>query len=682
MCCARALGRAGCSSRRLRLLVADPRGVCWHFLRRGLACRFDEAQVAVRLLSCPLDEGARALAVADGCVLFPGDVGSSAALLVPSGGGGVPLTTALTLREVGSCAQARTGEVALSVHTCDDPRRSSLVTGPLRALARGERSTKVRSSTLSGRNRRSLRVSGAMSAVAAGDGLVATARRGSGSVQLWHAEGGALAADVQVHDAGSTVLDMSFVGGLLVTAATDGTARVHGLGMPQAAAHPALPPMGGATDEYQATSRPASRPASVPPSPARGAEAAGSATAGGAAENVSLAPHCLLRVEGHRGAVCCVELCGSWLVTGGDDACAQLFGAHGGRLIHTLEGHAAPLRLVRVALTHVLTACADGDLRVWDALRGVCLQRHSLLVQSQPPLCDVRPTPDGLVTLTAAGQATAIDFPRLAPHAVATPPDAATVAAQLGLAWPSETHPAAAGTAADDEAAQGTASTAQPFPTAQVRDHIRSLAPDEVAAGAPEYMAAVLEYVTADVLQRAGDAARSGAASHITPHHIRQAVRGNADLTELVGEKALEEGGLLRPAQSEGEADPSGAGPSDGTSAPEARSSPGPFPTAHVRDHIRSFAPDEVAAGAPEYMAAVLEYVTADVLQRAGDAARSGAASHITPHHIRQAVRGNADLTELVGEKALEEGGLLRPAQSEGELPAETRDSGVKEMTS
>lgn len=292
----------------------------------------------------------------------------------------------------------------------------------------------------------------------------------------------------------------------------------------------------------------------MPPSPVRATDAAAGATAGGAAENVSLVPHCLLRVEGHRGAVCCVELCGSWLVTGGDDARAQLFGAHGGRLIHSLEGHAAPLRMVRVAVTHVLTACADGDLRVWDALSGVCLRRHSLLLQSQPPLCDVRPTPAGLVTLSATGHATAIDFPRLAPHAVASPPDAGTVATQLGLAWPSESPPAAAGTAVDDEAAQGAASTARPFPTARVRDHIRSLAPDEVAAGAPEYMAAVLEYVTADVLQRAGDAARSGSASHITPHHIRQAVRSNADLTELVGEKALEEGGLLRPAQSGGEA--------------------------------------------------------------------------------------------------------------------------------
>ena len=85
-----------------------------------------------------------------------------------------------------------------------------------------------------------------------------------------------------------------------------------------------------------------------------------------------------------------------------------------------------------------------------------------------------------------------------------------------------------------------------------------------------------------------------------------------------------------------------------------------PFPTARVREHIQSYAP-EVAAGAPEYMAAVLQYVTAEVLQRAGDAARGGATGSIMPHHIRQVVRADRDLTQLVGEEALEQGGLLRP---------------------
>ena len=134
-------------------------------------------------------------------------------------------------------------------------------------------------------------------------------------------------------------------------------------------------------------------------------------------------------------------------------------------------------------------------------------------------------------------------------------------------------------------------------------------------------------------------------------------MRADSELTKLVGEEALDKGGLLRPpAEAEAAAE---AGPSTG-SAVEGGSSSGPFPTARVREHIRSYAP-EVAAGAPEYMAAVLQCVTAEVLQRAGDAARGGATGTITPHHIRQAVRADSELTKLVGEEALEQGGLLRP---------------------
>jgi hypothetical protein len=60
-------------------------------------------------------------------------------------------------------------------------------------------------------------------------------------------------------------------------------------------------------------------------------------------------------------------------------------------------------------------------------------------------------------------------------------------------------------------------------------------------------------------------------------------------------------------------------------------------------------------------MAAVLQYVAAQVLRRAGDAAREGSSSRIEPHHIRVAVRGDDDLARLVGEEALEQGGMLRP---------------------
>ena len=60
-----------------------------------------------------------------------------------------------------------------------------------------------------------------------------------------------------------------------------------------------------------------------------------------------------------------------------------------------------------------------------------------------------------------------------------------------------------------------------------------------------------------------------------------------------------------------------------------------------------------------------LEAWAAQVLQRAGDAAREGSSSRIEPHHIRVAVRRDDDLVQLVGEEALTQGGLLRPDSEE-----------------
>ena len=78
---ARALGCAAQGSHRLRRLVADPRGLCWRLLRTNLTCQFQEAHTAVRRVCSPADEAAAALALADGCVLFPS--GQVDLLLVP-----------------------------------------------------------------------------------------------------------------------------------------------------------------------------------------------------------------------------------------------------------------------------------------------------------------------------------------------------------------------------------------------------------------------------------------------------------------------------------------------------------------------------------------------------------------------------------------------------------------------
>ena len=70
-------------------------------------------------------------------------------------------------------------------------------------------------------------------------------------------------------------------------------------------------------------------------------------------------------------------------------------------------------------------------------------------------------------------------------------------------------------------------------------------------------------------------------------------------------------------------------------------------------------------------MAAVLQVVAAQVLERAGDAALEGQSGRIAPHHIRQAVRRDGELTQLVGDEAMQEGGMLRPSPAESGQPPE-----------
>jgi molybdopterin-guanine dinucleotide biosynthesis protein A len=99
---------------------------------------------------------------------------------------------------------------------------------------------------------------------------------------------------------------------------------------------------------------------------------------------------------------------------------------------------------------------------------------------------------------------------------------------------------------------EGRAGSLSGFSAARVQQRIQRLAPN-VAADAPEFMAAVLEVVASQMLQRAGDAAAVENCGRIEPHHIRVAVRQDNDLSRLVGEDALAQGGLLRPAESDDE---------------------------------------------------------------------------------------------------------------------------------
>ncbi|CAF2116154.1 BnaC08g42930D [Brassica napus] len=68
---------------------------------------------------------------------------------------------------------------------------------------------------------------------------------------------------------------------------------------------------------------------------------------------------------------------------------------------------------------------------------------------------------------------------------------------------------------------------------------------DRVGSGAPVYLAAVLEYLAAEVLEVAGNAARHNKKTRIIPRHIQLAVRNDEELSNLLGSVTIASGGVL-----------------------------------------------------------------------------------------------------------------------------------------
>lgn len=84
------------------------------------------------------------------------------------------------------------------------------------------------------------------------------------------------------------------------------------------------------------------------------------------------------------------------------------------------------------------------------------------------------------------------------------------------------------------------------------------------------------------------------------------------------------------------------------------------FPVGRVHRFLKQghFA-DRIGAGAPVFLAAVLEYLTAELLETAGLVAKDAKRSRITPHHIQLAVNKDDDLAALLKGIVIVDGGVI-----------------------
>ena len=84
------------------------------------------------------------------------------------------------------------------------------------------------------------------------------------------------------------------------------------------------------------------------------------------------------------------------------------------------------------------------------------------------------------------------------------------------------------------------------------------------------------------------------------------------------------------------------------------------FPVGRIHRHLRkgNFA-TRIGSGAPVYLAAVIEYLTAEILELAGNAARDNKKARIIPRHLQLAIRNDEELNQVFAGITISQGGVL-----------------------
>ena len=89
------------------------------------------------------------------------------------------------------------------------------------------------------------------------------------------------------------------------------------------------------------------------------------------------------------------------------------------------------------------------------------------------------------------------------------------------------------------------------------------------------------------------------------------------------------------------------------------------FPVGRIHRLLRkgNYA-ERVGAGAPVYMAAVMESLAAEIPAVAGNAARANTQTRLLPRHLELAIRNDEELNKLLAGVTIAQGGVLRNIQA------------------
>jgi len=115
------------------------------------------------------------------------------------------------------------------------------------------------------------------------------------------------------------------------------------------------------------------------------------------------------------------------------------------------------------------------------------------------------------------------------------------------------------------------------------------------------------------------------------------------------------------PPKASGKAKGSGSGQEPRTTTTRSQKAGLQFPVGRIHRYLKQRTQNNVRIGAKAavYTSAILEYLTAEVLELAGNASKDLRVKRITPRHLQLAIRGDEELDTLV--KATIAGGGVLP---------------------